>query len=216
MVESAGELSLALRSIAEGGDKGCRIPSPSSPTNSVTRRSRPEASVCSSATASKPSSPAAEASTHVPFPHYLPHVAPRAVSGASAVSPAIAATLAAVELAVHWHQSALATDLDFTQTTGGQQDEGNFLRIGIGKSAVDQAAGSGQGCDCRRPDCRRCRAPQQEYRLSLCPVSRHRPIFLLRRERARDPQSRSRSDSRLQGHQEADRSHHSRQRHPGR
>lgn len=31
---------------------------------------------------------------------------------------------------------AAASDLDYTQSTGGQQDDGNFLRIGIGKSAV--------------------------------------------------------------------------------
>lgn len=31
---------------------------------------------------------------------------------------------------------AAATDLDFTQTVGGQQDDANFLRIGTGKTAV--------------------------------------------------------------------------------
>lgn len=40
MVESAGELSLALRSIAEGGDSGLQDTGRSCPTNSATRRSR--------------------------------------------------------------------------------------------------------------------------------------------------------------------------------
>jgi pilus assembly protein CpaC len=32
--------------------------------------------------------------------------------------------------------AAIASDLDYTQTVGGQQDDPNFLRIGIGKTAV--------------------------------------------------------------------------------
>ena len=48
----------------------------------------------------------------------------------------IAAALAATGSLPQMSATAQATDLDYTQSIGGQQDDGNFLRIAIGKSAV--------------------------------------------------------------------------------
>lgn len=56
--------------------------------------------------------------------------------GASLTAMSFAAIIAVAAPVMLTPESAFATDLDYTQTTGGQQDDGNFLRIGIGKSAV--------------------------------------------------------------------------------
>ncbi|WP_373505938.1 type II and III secretion system protein family protein [Aestuariivirga sp.] len=57
-------------------------------------------------------------------------------SGTSRVAVMAGATLALASMALLPAAPAFATDYDFSQTTGGQQDDGHFLRIGLAKSAV--------------------------------------------------------------------------------
>jgi pilus assembly protein CpaC len=56
--------------------------------------------------------------------------------GASLTALPFVTVLAAAVLPVQLSMPVHATDLDYTQSVGGQQEDGNFLRIGIGKSAV--------------------------------------------------------------------------------